>query len=90
MITDDISLWDFEDSENILFHTKDEESNSLKDLKLDYTKNINLFVWPEWGFSDEEINVFVESWFKKVHLWNRILRTETTWVVAWFYIIQNR
>lgn len=90
VILDDINLWDFENSENILFHTKDENSSSLKELKLDYTKNINLFVWPEWGFSEEEIKVFTDTWFKKVHLWDRILRTETTWVVAGFFIIQNR
>ena len=87
---DDLSLWDFEDSENVLFHTEDEQSSSLKEIKLDYSKNINLFVWPEWGFSDDEIKVFVDAGFKKTHLWNRILRTETTWVVAGFFIIQNR
>lgn len=90
VITDDIALWDFTENENILFHTQDENSSSLKEVELDYSKWINLFVWPEWGFSEEEINAFVQSWFKKVHLWNRILRTETTGVVAWFYLIQNR
>jgi len=90
VITDDINLTDLVESENILFHTEDIDSKSLKDIKLDYTKSINLFVWPEWGFSDNEIKVFSSAWFKKVHLWNRILRTETTWIVAWFYIIQNR
>lgn len=90
VITDDIALWDFSENENILFHTQDENSNSLKEVSLDYSKWINLFVWPEWGFCEEEIDAFVWAWFKKVHLWNRILRTETTWVVAWFYLIQNR
>jgi len=90
VIMDDISLWDFEGSENILFHTEDESSASIKDIELNYDKNINLFVWPEWWFSDEEISVFIDSWFKKVHLWNRILRTETTWIVSSFYIIQNK
>lgn len=90
IIEDNISLDDFKDNENILFHTKDEKSISLKDLKLDYNKWINLFVWPEWGFSEEEINIFEKSDFKKIHLWNRILRTETTWVVAGFFIIQNK
>lgn len=90
IIEDNISLDDFKDNENILFHTKDEKSISLKDLKLDYNKWINLFVWPEWGFSEEEINIFEKSNFKKIHLWNRILRTETTWVVAGFFIIQNK
>lgn len=90
VISEDIALWDFENSQNILFHTGDDKSVSLKDLSLDYSKEINLFVWPEWWFIEEEIKVFTDLWFKKVHLWNRILRTETTWVVAGFYIIQNK
>ena len=90
IIEDNISLDDFEWNENILFHTEDNESTSLKELKIDYNKWINLFVWPEWGFCDEEIDIFKKMWFNKVHLWNRILRTETTGVVASFYIIQNK
>jgi len=90
IIEDNINLEDFNWNENILFHTKDDNSVSLKDLKLDYSKWINLFVGPEGGFCDEEISVFKQVWFKKVHLWNRILRTETTWIVTWFYIIQFR
>lgn len=87
---DDLNILDFSWAENIIFHTKDEKSVLLKDLQLDYDIDINLFVWPEWGFSDEEITSFEKHNFKKVHLWNRILRTETTWIVAGFYIIQNK
>lgn len=90
IIEDNINLEDFKDNENILFHTKDDKSTSLKELKLDYNKWINLFVWPEGGFCDEEIEVFESLWFNKVHLWNRILRTETTWVVGSFFLIQNK
>lgn len=90
IIEDNISLEDFKDNENILFHTQDDNSSSLKDLNLDYNKWINLFVWPEGGFCPEEIEIFEKSWFKKVHLWNRILRTETTGIVASFFIIQNK
>lgn len=90
IIEDNISLEDFKYNENIIFHTEDKNSSSLKSLKLDYNKWINLFVWPEWGFMDEELDIFIKSWFKKVHLWNRILRTETTWLVASFFIIQNQ
>ena len=89
IIENDINLEDFKDNENIFFHTKDDKSSSLKELKLDYDKWINLFVWPEWGFSNEEIDIFEQVWFKKVYLGNRILRTETTGVVASFYLIQK-
>ena len=90
IIEDNINIEDFRENENIIFHTKDENSLSLKDLKIDYNKWINLFVWPEWGFSNEEINIFEQLKFKKIHLWNRILRTETTGVVASFFIIQSK
>ncbi len=76
--------------ENIFFHTKDDNSITLKDLKLDYNKTINLFIWPEWWFDDKEIDLFEELNFKKVHLWPRILRTETTWIVSAFCIVQNK
>jgi len=90
IIEDDINIELFKDNENVFFHTQDDNSNSLKNIKLDYNKWINLFVWPEWGFSDEEIDTFTKLRFKKVHLWNRILRTETVWVVVGFSIIQNK
>ncbi len=90
IVEDNINLEDFKDNENIIFHTMDDDSFNLKDLKINYNNWINLFVWPEWGFCEEEINIFKQLWFKKVHLGNRILRTETTWVVAGFFLIQNK
>ena len=38
IIEDNISLEDFNDKENIIFHTKGDNSTSLKDLKIDYFK----------------------------------------------------
>jgi len=90
IIEDNISLEDFEGNENIFFHTQDKKSIKISDLKLNHKKWINLFVWPEWWFSDDEISIFENLGFKKSHLWNRILRTETVWVVTGFFIIQNR
>lgn len=90
VIEDNISLKKLEWMENIVSHTVNNESINLKELKLDYSKWINLFIWPEWGFSENEIKEFEKLWFKKVYLWNRILRTETTGVVTSFYIIQKK
>lgn len=90
IIENNINLEDFNDNENIIFHTKDNKSTNLKELKLDYNKWINLFIWPEGGFCNEEIEIFESLSFNKVYLWNRILRTETTWVVASFFLIQNK
>lgn len=75
--------------QNIIFHTVSEDSKSLNNIEFEYNKNINLFVWPEWWFSDEDLKDFKRVFWQKVHLGNRILRTETTWIVTSFYIIQN-
>jgi 16S rRNA (uracil1498-N3)-methyltransferase len=90
IIEEDINIEYFRDRENIFFHTQDNNSSLLKNIKLDYDKWVNLFVWPEWGFSEEEIEIFEKLDFKKVFLWKRILRTETVWVVAGFYIVQGK
>lgn len=73
---------------NIYFHTSKDNSKQLKNLNFKQGK-INVFIWPEWGFSDNEINDFYKTWFTKVNLWDNILRTETAWIVVWFFILQN-
>ena len=77
-------------NQNIFFYIISENSKLIQKTKIDYDNTINLFVWPEWGFSDDEIKKFKNMFFEQVHLWDRILRTETTWMVTSFYIIQNR
>ncbi len=76
--------------ENFILHTqKDEKSIKLKDIKLNNLENnINILIWPEWWFSEEEIQKLSKLNFKKIYLWDRILRTETTWIVVWFFISQ--
>lgn len=41
------------ENKTIFFHTKDENSKKLKEI--DNKEDINLIVWSEWGFSEEEI-----------------------------------
>ena len=74
---------------NIFFHTENNNSKKLKDIQLNFTQPINLFVWPEWWFDEKEIETFNKNKFQNIHLWNRILRTETVWIVVGFYIIHN-
>lgn len=90
VILDKFDFSVLKNDENIIFHTFSHESVSLKELKLDFSKNINLFVWPEWGYSDAEMKEFKKIFWKKVYLWERILRTETTGIVTSFFIIQNK
>lgn len=74
--------------EKLFFHTESENSKKLKDLELK-GNDVNIFVWPEWWFSEKETKIFEENSFTKVNLWNNILRTETAWIVVWFYLIQK-
>ena len=73
------------ENKTIFFHTKENNSKKLKDIE--NKENINLIVWSEWGLSEEEIKDFKDKWYEKVYLWENILRTETVWVVVWFFLI---
>ncbi|MDP2090791.1 MAG: RsmE family RNA methyltransferase [Candidatus Gracilibacteria bacterium] len=90
VILDKFDFSVLKNDQNIIFHTFSHESTLLKELKLDFDKNINLFVGPEGGFSDLEMKDFKKIFGKKVHLGDRILRTETTGIVTSFFIIQNK
>lgn len=74
---------------NIFLHTKDENSIKLSEIKVKSWEKINIFIGPEWWFSDEEIEIFQKNNFQKIFLWNRILRTETVGFTVAFFIIQN-
>jgi 16S rRNA (uracil1498-N3)-methyltransferase len=74
--------------EKLYFHTESENSKKLRELEIK-RDCINIFVWPEWGFSEKEVKSFEENWLIKVNLWNNILRTETAWMVVWFYFVQK-
>lgn len=72
---------------NIFLHTKNENSKNLKDIN--FAEKINIFTWPEWWFSDQEVKFFEEKNWERIYLWDRILRTETAGIVTIFFIIQN-
>ncbi|RAL57594.1 hypothetical protein BLD25_01530 [Candidatus Gracilibacteria bacterium GN02-872] len=74
---------------NIFLHTKDENSIKLSEIKAKSGEKINIFIGPEGGFSDEEIEIFQKNNFQKIFLGNRILRTETVGFTVAFFIIQN-
>jgi len=74
--------------EKIYFHTIECESILLKNLVFK-DDIVNIFIWPEWGFSWNEEQNFNTNWFTKVYLWNNILRTQTAWIVASFYILNK-
>lgn len=75
--------------ENIFFHTQDNKSINIVDFKVKNKKIINLFVWPEGWWSEEEVLNFEKNIFFKVYLWNRVMRTETVAPILGFWIINN-
>ncbi len=74
---------------NLFFHTKNNNSKTLNEIKIKNYEKINIFVWPEWGFSETEINNFLQKDFTQVYLWKNILRAETVWIALWFYFRQK-
>ena len=76
---------------SLFLHTKNNNSQNLSEFieKLERNiENLNIFIWPEWGFSEIEIENFEKNKFSRIHLWNRILRTETAGIVVWFTLWQ--
>lgn len=83
------SLWELGQGFSIFCHTKNNHSKQLSEINFSSEKNIRIFVWPEWGWSLEEVKNFEEKGFYKVNFGERILRCETVWEVLWFYISQQ-
>lgn len=79
---------DCSEIKNLYFHTENKKSLNLKNIDILNNKEFNIFIWPEWWFSDKEIEIFKKANFSSVYLWNRILRTETVSSVVWFMIWQ--
>lgn len=65
---------------NIIAYEK-EKSNGIKDIitsiERDHVKSIGIWVGPEGGFSEEEIDKAIEKKLRTITLGPRILRTET-------------
>ena len=62
---------------------ENEDTVSMRDVIKDIeSRNINIFIGPEGGFSESEIRYAKENSLKTVTLGKRILRTETAGLVA--------
>lgn len=77
------------DKLNLFFHTNSENSKKLNTIDFSWFKIVNIFVWPEGWFSDNEVLNFAKLWFKRVNLGDNIMRTETVGTIVWFYIRQK-
>lgn len=84
------ALEKIKDDYNIVFYENangiNETRNAIKNIKENINdannKKINVFIGPEGGFTNREIDLMKESGFYILTLGKRILRTETAAVVA--------
>lgn len=88
IISDNFDMNELPSGKNIFFHTQNDNSQDLKSIEKTQWDIINLFVWPEGGWSENEVKILEQN-TSRIHLGNRILRTETTGIVTGFYIIQS-
>ena len=72
-----------QNNENIIFPYEKEKENNLKNaLKSIVSGSIAIFIGPEGGFSEGEIQFVKEKGIKTISLGKRILRTETAGLVT--------
>lgn len=83
-----VSKLDYSDFSDSAFfaHT---QNAFIKPETLDVKNKIDLLVWPEWWWGNAEIEKFKQSWIKPINFWNRILRSETAWMLIAFFLIHN-
>jgi len=73
---------------NFIAHNIGAHQQLIEAARTFHSKNINMFVGPEGGFTDEEIAHAKENGFRVVSLGSRTLRAETAAVVASFLLVQ--
>jgi 16S rRNA (uracil1498-N3)-methyltransferase len=49
--------------------------------------NVYLLIWPEWWWTEKEREFFDENKFKKIKLWETVLRSETASII-WGWIVK--
>ncbi len=80
-----LDIWDLS-GEKYFFHT---DSLIVKKLsEISFWEKISVFVWPEWGFDETEIQKFQKNNCTALSLWKNILRTETASIGVGFFISQ--
>lgn len=67
---------------NLIAHEQEQENLLKNVLAKSQAKTINIFIGPEGGFSDEEINLALRNSVTPFSLGKRILRAETAAIVA--------
>lgn len=66
------------------------EAKQLSKFSMKSYSDVQVFVWPEWGFSEEELLACNKRWFHRISLGERILRCETVGEVVGFFMSQKK
>lgn len=82
---DDVDKMSFGKEQKVIFHhIPDTDVTRIEEVK--FQDGVSIFVGPEGGWSEKEVDLFVSKWCQKVYFWEAILRCETVSSVVWFYI----
>lgn len=76
-----------ENGRSYVLHTEKNGEKNIGEIPL--SNPINLFIGPEGGWSPTEIDFFLAQGGEKIHLGERILRTETAGPAVAFSLIQR-
>lgn len=85
----DFQIQNVESDQILCFHTIDNDSRKIANISINTETEVTLFVWPEWGFHNSEIDFLKQKKTRFIHLWNNILRTESVGFWTAFFIIQK-
>lgn len=73
---------------NLVLHTNSEDSEELRTRSASAGGDeVNLFIGPEGGWSESEIDDWGSKGAKIVHIRGRIMRTETAGIVVAFHLL---
>ncbi len=88
--------WDFHDIQkkslydlSIVCHPYGETTKKISHIWDISWKKLAIFVWPEWGFTPEEVAEFSLKNTIFVYLWPRILRLETVALLVAFFLSER-
>jgi len=75
--------------QNLLFHTNSQDAVYLENMGISHENPTNMYIGPEWGWSESEVQTFRENGFQVVTLRGNILRIVTAVVGVGFYFSQK-
>lgn len=85
VFVDKMPLW----KEDISHLVLDTTGNTIQFGQHSTLREVGIWVWPEGGWSDNEREVMTNNGYIFARFWERVLRTETAWIVIGFGLINS-